>query len=175
MRGLAEASKAVPETKPSRKIRLHYGTQAWDTYEESKHEYSRSIADGLYGGRTIQIMNWFINKGSEVEESRPVEFQFYKQQLVSRGRPSKLGITVYSCDSNARQGPAYCTKDVIELVTLEADLSSEEESNFPRQVGKDGREYYVMRFIVEVTYLSGQTKYVLVFQDKRYNTVRTYD
>jgi len=87
-----------------------------------------------------------------------------------------LEIAVYPCeDKNDSGAPDYCTQEVVELVTLEADLSSIPERNFQRRVGADGQEYYVMRFVVEVTYLSGQTNYVLLFRNQRYITVPTYE
>jgi hypothetical protein len=49
MRGLAEASETVPETKPSRKVRQHYGTKVWDKFEAPKHEFSRRCVSNCLG------------------------------------------------------------------------------------------------------------------------------
>lgn len=67
---------------------------------------------------------------------------------------------------------AFADAGVAELVKLKANLLDIPETDFERQPGADGREYYVMKFDIEVTYYSAATEYVLVFQKKRYCKMR---
>jgi hypothetical protein len=46
-----------------------------------------------------------------VEESKPVRFKFAKDQPVTKGRPTKLEVTVYSCEDPQDAGaPKYPTE-----------------------------------------------------------------
>jgi len=62
---------------------------------------------------------------------------------------------------------------VIFLVTVKADLSRIPERDLRKEMGSDGREYYVIHYEVEITYYSAYTKYELIYNDANYGLIAT--
>lgn len=117
-------------------------------------------------------MQWFIRKGEAVEEGRPRSINFVHDFLVSAGKPTSVAIEVYH-DAQSTSAPVHKRTGTTKLVTLEADLAhlttNDLSSTIERQA--DGHQYYIIEGSIEATFLSASTKYVLVCQGKRYDTV----
>lgn len=60
---------------------------------------------------------------------------------------------------------------MIKLAQVHADLSDVPLAEIKRKRGEDGYDYYSIDFKVEMTCFSATTKYALVCNGKRYNTV----
>ena len=57
------------------------------------------------------------------------------------------------------------------LARLTADLSCIPVGELSRKTGKDGKEYYVVYYDIEMTYYSAHTKYALVYKQVKYDSV----
>jgi hypothetical protein len=120
----------------------------------------------------VDAMQWFIRKGDAVEENKPRAITFVTDHLVSNGKPKSVTINVW-VDSDSFNAPVHKCHSVSQLVTLEANLTHLPKSDLDKtiQTRQDGLRYYVTAGSVEATFLSASTKYVLICQGKRYDTV----
>jgi hypothetical protein len=117
-------------------------------------------------------MSWFIRKGDPVEENRPHEIKFITDHPFDNGKPKSDALHVW-CDSVSPTAPVHKNDNVRQLVTLEADLTPLSKSDLVSTIviRKDKKKYYVTAGAVEATFYSASTKYVLLCQGKRYDTV----
>lgn len=92
--------------------------------------------------------------------------------LVSKGTPTTIEISIL-CDEQTVAAPIYRTSNVRTLVTLEADLKQLPKSDLKNTIvtREDGNQYYNIECAIEATFYSASTKYVLLCQGKRYDTV----
>lgn len=117
-------------------------------------------------------MRWFICKGDAVEEKKPHAINFTTDHLVSDGKPKSVSLDVW-VDSHSLTAPIHKGDTVRRLVTLVADLTLLAQADIMSTITtrSDGRRYYVTSGCVEATFYSASTKYVLLCQGKRYDTV----
>lgn len=117
-------------------------------------------------------MFWFLNKGATIEENRPIPIDFYRDFLVSSGRPTMMYTDVWA---NAEEdlAPVHKGPGTKSLVTLRADLSVIPQMDLEKTIRRrnDGRDYYNIDAVIEATYSSAETRYVLFVQGKRYDSV----
>lgn len=76
-----------------------------------------------------------------------------------------MSSTVYS-DSASPLAPLQLNDNVVELVRIEASLSSVTTS-WPQAKGKDGKMYYTVDYSIEASYGSALTEYTLICEGKR--------
>ena len=76
--------------------------------------------------------------------------------------PNDIGAPIYKDGANG---------GVKHLARLTADLSCIPTGELERRRGKDGRDYYVVYYDIEMTYYSANTKYALVYKGVRYDSV----
>ena len=62
--------------------------------------------------------------------------------------------------------------EVTKLVELTADMSKIPESKLPQITGQDGKCYYRIQYLINVTLLSGSIQYDLMYKCKKYGTVQ---
>lgn len=117
-------------------------------------------------------MSWFIKKGDPVRESQPTEITYHRHFLVSSGHPRSLHLNIWY-DEKTTTAPIHKNSNVRKLVTLEADLSHLPQADLNKTIvtREDGKKYYFINCAIEATFYSASTKYVLLCQGKRYDTV----
>jgi hypothetical protein len=117
-------------------------------------------------------MSWFIKKGEPVEENKPHEITFVTDHPVDSGQPMTEKLHLY-CDDTSVAAPIHKNENVRQLATLEADLGGLSTYDLASTIlfRKDGKKYYATAGAVECTFLSASTKYVLLSQGRRYDTV----
>jgi len=117
-------------------------------------------------------MRWIIQRGEAVEENKPHKITFINDHLVSDGKPKSVTLNVW-VDSDNLKAPVHKDGSVRKLVTLEANLQHLSEADLRPMITTrpDGKKYYVTSGAVEATFYSASTKYVLLCQGKRYDTV----
>jgi hypothetical protein len=117
-------------------------------------------------------MYWFITKGEPVQENEPVEIDYYREFLVKKGKPKSFNLQIF-CDERTDTAPIHRTSNVRKLVNLEADLSHLTRRDLKRTITtmEDGEKYYSLDCVIEATFYSASTKYVLFCQGERYDTV----
>jgi hypothetical protein len=118
----------------------------------------------------VNALSWFIKKGEAVEESKPHEIPFVAHFLVSAGQPTSVKLQVY-CDEHSAIAPVHKNQNGRDLVALEANFAQLPRAGIPTERCNDGNMYYVVSGCVEATHYSASTKYVLMCQGKRYDTV----
>ncbi|MCJ1230796.1 hypothetical protein MMC12_007470 [Toensbergia leucococca] len=174
MKGLASTAPSFATVKVSgRSARKHYGISSIKPYDINCHDAARRSWHGGNGQYEIATMDWFIMKGSMVEEDKPKRL-FYKQtRLVSDGRPTTTRVRIYVCPDPRNDGaPMYFNEvGVVRLVTVDADLQRVPVADFPTKTGADGYLFYEIGVAVEVTYYSAYTRYELIHNGVNYGAV----
>ena len=117
-------------------------------------------------------MRWFIKKNEPITESQPSVIFFHTDFLLSEGTPTLTGTSIL-CDEQTVTAPIHKNSNVRELVKLEADLRQLSKSDLEKTIvtRKDGNQYYAIDCTIEATFYSASTKYVLLCEGKRYDTV----
>lgn len=174
MKGLSQLEPTTARVKvTSRSARKHYGTEIMSRYDSSKHAKSTSFWDDYDGELKVYDMSWFITKGSPVTEEKSFSKHYHKVWRISEGPRQSVAqdILMYT-DPNDTGAPIYKDgADVKHLARLTADLSCIPVGELSRKMGKDGKEYYVVYYDIEMTYYSAHTKYALVYKQVKYDSV----
>jgi len=116
-------------------------------------------------------MHWIIEKGQPVKESTPTIIKFHDVFSRDKGTPTSSSVSIY--ESSSSVAPVHRTSNVNVLVRLEADLSHIPRSEMKKTIQRypDGKKYYKLSGAIEATFYSASTKYVLLYDGKRYDTV----
>ncbi|KAF4626038.1 hypothetical protein G7Y89_g12118 [Cudoniella acicularis] len=173
MMGLSHSNSRLGKVNVvSRAARKHYGIELNVNFHTDVHDYDKRYWCPKHKCYRVSAMRWFIHKGDAVEENKPHPLRLVFNRLVDDGRPKSVGMTVWA-DSYSDNAPAHKGDNVQQLVTLDADLTHLSKSvlNSTIRILEDGKRYYVIDAAVEATFYSASTKYVLLCQGKRYDTV----
>lgn len=173
MKGLAQLAPTTARVKvTSRTARKHYGTEIIDKFNPAKHDRSRAFWDDYHGELKILDMSWFIHKGSPVTEDRSFTEPYHTVWRVSEGPRQSVTIDILMCSDPANKGaPIYKDGEVKHLARLTADFSCIPVGDIDRKIGKDGKEYYVVYYDIEMTHFSAHTQYTLVYKQIKYDSV----
>lgn len=118
-------------------------------------------------------MLWFIKRGEPVDEGKPIEITFAHRSLVSAADLGSVTITIW-CDEVSAVAPVHKNSNGRNLVTLKADLSHfsmSDSGSMQTIVGVDGNTYYRVPGVIEATFYSASTTYMLVCKGQRCDTV----
>jgi hypothetical protein len=173
MKGLAQVKPATVRVKVEyRAARKHYGVDLGTKYYKTKHDRSKAYWCGYYGQLRVRAMSWFITKGNPVTEDKAFIQRFRWIWKVSEGPYRTNVVNLFMCSDPENVGAPICRDDQVkELARLTADLSCIPAGDIAREFGKDGIEYYVMDFQIEMTYFSAHTEYVLAYKKVKYDSV----
>ncbi len=108
-----------------------------------------------------------------MEEGTPVEISFVHEGLTSAANMGNFTITIW-CDENSDVAPVHKNSNCRELVTLRADLSQfsiSDTKSLKTLLRADGNNYYQLPGIIEATFYSASTKYVLLCKGQRCDAV----
>ncbi|KAG6354698.1 hypothetical protein INS49_004716 [Diaporthe citri] len=154
------------------KARKHYGTELTVTYQDSMHSelFDKRRWDGLNGCYEVEVMNWFINQGDSVTDSKKFFKDFLVTNKVNHGKPRRIYLIIYS-DETSQVAPLGKTETVRELCTVEADLSQIPESQMTKVQGIDGFMYFSTNGQIEIVYKSQTITFTLIYNGQRYNSV----
>ena len=105
MKGLASATPLYQSIKVSgRSARKHYGISSRKQYNETYHDQARRFWSPYHSHHRIGTMDWFIKKGSTVEE-KAFRVHYFQDRLVSAGRPGIVICSIYTSSSD--KAPMY--------------------------------------------------------------------
>ncbi len=108
-----------------------------------------------------------------MSEGKPIEIAFVHRVLVPAANMGSFTITIW-CDELSAVAPVHKNSNGRDLVTLYADLSHFSMSDLGSMktiLGADGSTYYEVPGVIEATFYSASTKYVLVCKGQRCDTV----
>ena len=174
MKGLSKLSPATERVKvAARSARKHYGTEIMSKYDSARHAKSTCFWDEYDGENKVYDMSWFITKHSPVTEDRSFVKHYHKVWLCSAGTRQSVAQDILVCEDPHDTGaPIYKEPgNVKHLARLTADLSCIPAGELTRNMGKDGKWYYVVYYDIEMTYYSASTKYALVYKGVRYDSI----
>jgi hypothetical protein len=174
MKGLSQLEPTTARVKvASRTARKHYGTEIMNKYDKIKHAKSTAFWDEFDGELKVYDMSWFITKGSTVTEDKSFVKHYHKVWRVSEGPRQSVAQDILMCSDPDNVGaPIYKDgADVKHLARLTADLSCIPTGDLSRKLGKDGKEYYVVYYDIEMTYFSAHTQYALIYKQVKYDSV----
>ncbi|PBP17643.1 hypothetical protein BUE80_DR011587 [Diplocarpon rosae] len=165
----ASLSALIVESRAARK---NYGVELLVLYNAARHSAEKRYWCARHQQFKAAEMKWFIRKGDAVEEMQPHDINFVFTTPVMKCRPESLKIDVWS-DSESAQAPVHKTDTVRKLATLVADLSHMTTADLQSTIVTlaDGHQYFSIPGCIEATFYSAWTRYVLLCQGNRYDTV----
>ncbi|KAI9374735.1 hypothetical protein BJX61DRAFT_264991 [Aspergillus egyptiacus] len=173
MMGLSRMKALSTVDVVSRKARKHYGVELYSPFQVGKHDESKKYWCARSGFHRAPQMFWFVTKNTSIEENKPIPIDFNNYFLVRAGKPKFVEIHIFA-DAEAHPAPIHKGATTKTLVTLKANLSGIPQAELDKTVwkGYDGLEYYNINGVIEATYGSAETTYVLFCQGRRYDTVK---
>ena len=175
MKGLASTSPDYATVRISgRAARKHYGIKICIPFKLLEHDINRRIWSSFYGGFSIHIMKWFIQKGEKVEEDKPQRLGYLQNIKVRESAPlPTITLEAFVASDPANTGaPLYPLEtQVRRLVEVTADLSRIPANKVRQVEGADGDMYWKIPFQVEITYYSAYTAYELIHDGINYGAV----
>ncbi|KAL4777983.1 hypothetical protein BJX76DRAFT_344483 [Aspergillus varians] len=117
-------------------------------------------------------MFWFLNKGKTIEEHKPIPLNFIQDFPVKDGNPKMLYIDVWA-NAEDDEAPVHKNSGTKNLVSLKGNLSVIPQTDLVKTIHRraDGNEYYCFEGVIEATYSSAETRYVLSVMGKKYDSV----
>ncbi|KAL4988050.1 hypothetical protein BDW68DRAFT_197008 [Aspergillus falconensis] len=172
MMGLSRTKALRTVDVVSRKARKHYGIELHTPFRAEKHDESKKYWCTRHSQYRTHAMFWFLTKGSTLEENKPIPIDFFQDFPVSKGRPSMMYTDVWANAEDAN-APVHKNGGTKTLVTLRANLSVIPQVDLDKTITrrKDGKEYYCIDAVIEATYSSAETRYVLSVLGKKYDAV----
>lgn len=157
--------------------RRHYGTRCWLPLKNSNYELKRtqSMKDEVTGETLVDVMQWFLRKNTPAYESQPKPFTFCVDQAVEEGPLQPLNLDVFISEDRENTGaPDYPGNNSdMSIVRLNPDFSNIPPALLNQELGRDGRMYYKVYFVVEMTLRSASLDFVLIHNGKRIQSIST--
>lgn len=124
------------------------------------------------GHYRTHAMFWFLNKGQTIEENKPIPIDFFQDFAVSNGKPQMMYTEVFA-NAEDEDAPIHKAPGTKSLVTLKANISVIPQTDLEKTIRRraDGKNYYNIDAVIEATYSSAETRYVLSVQGKKYDSV----
>ncbi|KIV84785.1 hypothetical protein PV11_00543 [Exophiala sideris] len=156
----------------SRIARKAYGLSCGTAFDPAVHKDSAKYFHGFSGVYRISVMSWFVKQGDEIDENSPLSTDWYQTKPVVEGRFGFVTTKLYCfASTTAESPPMYPCSDAKKLVDLTADLSAISRALIPVERGKDGKDYYVLRYQIKVAFFSAHTEYSLWYKGVEYGKV----
>jgi len=159
----------------SRVARRHYGTTAYGPFIPGVHDEDLKEPSPYSSGYVVPIMQWFIEKDTNVEDTTPVvtEKDFYWEQRVLEGPPESIVAMIYVSERNKK--PVHLDKRYVsELVKIQADLRSVPVQHFPKESGIGHQEFYKIPYKIATTIHSGSITFALLYGGQRYEASKEF-
>lgn len=175
IKGLAESNPSESQIAiASRVARKYYGTSCSIRYDKQAHAYDRAYYDGFCGHHQVTCAYWLVEKGSRIEETKPIITDWTTYRRASDGPFLTYEVTIHAySDVNDTGAPQYIDSAGVKLVArLTADLSSIPHHHVKVQNGVDSHQYNVLDFEIRINFFSAHTEYSLWVENKRYGTVQ---
>ncbi|GFN20290.1 Hsp70 family protein [Aspergillus tubingensis] len=155
----------------NRIARCHYGiwheTHNPDTM--AKFPDAKRFWDDLKERWYIRdMMKWYIHKGDEIHEGKPIRMGF--DTTVAVGRTPSVFSRLKICLHN--EAPERSDSSVYQLCTLTTDLSSVPTRYFTKHTNSKGTEYYTISHVMIMTPGSASIKFELEFNGQSYGEVQ---
>ncbi|KAJ5666177.1 uncharacterized protein N7477_008625 [Penicillium maclennaniae] len=149
----------------SREARKHYGTIKSLKFECSGHKK-------FYGEFHIKVMEWFIQKGDEIEETKPVVTSWIEHRHKSQGKVTSIKTTIYELDgADSKKAPLYFCREMRTHCKLHPILNRAHQERIPVTRGKDGEDYHTVLYQIHANYYSAHCDYSLWFEGQNHGTV----
>ncbi|KIW81060.1 hypothetical protein Z517_04083 [Fonsecaea pedrosoi CBS 271.37] len=159
-------------TVDSRRVRRAYGSRCLKPYDIRYHMGFAKDWNDFQGRYDVTAMRWFVQKGHEVDQETPVITEWFLPRLVSEGPYQVRNFTLYTfTPEHEEPAPKFPCEEIKEFVTLTADLASIDHSEIPIEVGKDGKDYYVLDYQIKVAFFSAHMEFSLWRRGKQYGMV----
>ncbi|GLI78720.1 hypothetical protein PoHVEF18_007041 [Penicillium ochrochloron] len=171
---LSSCTSLAPQISiQTRVARKHYGFQIKVPFNPLQHDESRKYVDPFYGQFYILVMNWFIRKGDEIDETRPIITRWWKQQLKSQGRPTTIQVSFYEYDGpDDVEAPLYLNDDLRMHARLDTTFDPTLRLKIPLQRGRDGNDHYNTSFEFHAHYFSAHCQVSLWFEGQHHGAVQ---
>ncbi|KAJ8063117.1 hypothetical protein OCU04_008359 [Sclerotinia nivalis] len=159
----------------SRVARRHYGTVAFSTFVPGLHDENLKEPSSYSAGYVVPCIQWFIQKDTNVEDTKPVVTQkpFFWEKPVLEGSPTFIEASIYVSEMD--KAPLHLDNtNVSELVKIQADISSVPVESFPKIVGVGYQAFYRIPYNIEMAIHSGSITFTLVYGDQRYEATKEF-
>ncbi|KAK4894806.1 hypothetical protein LTR27_006927 [Elasticomyces elasticus] len=170
LRSLTRADPRLPYARSEGRIPTKsYGIQKWTDFDSSKHDRSKACKDEYSKRLMIEVMHWFIEQGTMVNESAMQHVRLYSCIPLEDGPFSPMDLTIYSHESGTgATPPLYKPRDLKELIKLKAKLDCIPEEKLTMEE-REGELHRVANFELETQLnWAGTLTFRLKHAGKRY-------
>ncbi|KAH0559616.1 hypothetical protein GP486_003866 [Trichoglossum hirsutum] len=134
-----------------RKIRAHYGVKFSEPWNPAKHEHGEladfasehKVLDEVYEDRYFceGRMKWYVKKGQEFSDAKPVIFHFYRNVGIYHSLKFKIELWAYQDGEEGDSAPPFQDISCRPIGVMRPDLSRIPRSLFERRSSPRG-DYY---------------------------------
>ncbi|KPI42713.1 Chaperone protein dnaK [Cyphellophora attinorum] len=175
-RGALLQGFALTNSKPSRVMvgsrvaRKAFGVDCMIPFDARLHNSAdREWCE--YGGYyRVSAVEWFVRKGDELRQERPVTYSFYRYGLQSHGKLKDAADHIQVYDDKGAESPSKYPIPVgtRKHLTIQSKLSSIPVRALRKTTGSDGKKYYHLDYEIRFTFFSAHTEYSLWSDDVCY-------
>lgn len=120
-------------------------------------------------------MQWFIDKGSKIKESEPVQRRYYFDMSITEvmqkgGKLDEVTLDLYTSDDDGP--PKYLSAKCRHLVRLTADLNKIPRDTLTLEPGSNNEMYYKIPIRIDITCHSANISFDLVHAEQKYGSVK---
>ncbi|KAJ6108479.1 hypothetical protein N7523_009802 [Penicillium sp. IBT 18751x] len=170
---LSDICSSAPQIAiDSRVARKHYGTIKSIKFEGSVHDAKRKYWHEFFGEFHISVMEWFIQKGDEIEETKPVVTSWIEHRHKSQGKVTSIKTTIYELDgADSKKAPLYFNREMRTHCKLHPVLNRALQNRITVTKGTDGEDYHTVLYQIHANYYSAHCDYSLWFEGQNHGTV----
>jgi len=156
----------------SRRSRRHYGTMAYESFDERKHDMSKKEPSPFSNMDRVKAMQWLIYRDTDVEDTKPIATtkEFWWDKRVLDGRPTVVQMQIYA--SEEPQAPVHPGEGVFLLADMEADITSIPESHLMKVKGTGNQMYYKIPYKLKMMIHSGRIEFSLLIEGQSYKATK---
>ncbi|KAI5842032.1 hypothetical protein BZA05DRAFT_464152 [Tricharina praecox] len=166
IRGL-DVAMGAPSGSVVRLSRRNYGTPMSTPFIDGRHSETDAYLDPFTGAKMAKNqISWFIRRGDPLSDDTRVVRAFTRTFRKYQG---PWVDTMVACELDPP--PGTVVDDVKTICTIAADLADVKKSKYSRK-WRYFRRFYVACYTLDLTVLSGEMRFELVFNGESYGFCR---
>ncbi|XHG03295.1 hypothetical protein AWENTII_006610 [Aspergillus wentii] len=173
-KAIGDISTLAPQASvESRVARKNYGMLKSTKFIDELHDERKKYWDYFSGEYSIDVMDWFIQKGDAIKEAEAIETRWLRNQRTRSGTFDSISVTIYELDTPlGESAPLYFNRRMKQHAFLNPSLGVIQKARIPICLGKDGKNYNQIHFQIHAAYFSAHCEYTLWYEGKNHGSVK---
>lgn len=156
----------------SRKARRHYGINASDIWDVSKHSLENKYWDKVEGEwRADNQISWHIKRDQDLPVSHATLFEFYRTWDLEEGYPDSIHTSIVVSDAENAPSEYKQTTQTRVLCKFDANIDDVPRTLFKRRSTK-GNKYRELTYQIGMIVNSGNLEFDLRVDNKIYGSIK---